>query len=79
LVPGGLNDPELRKKHRLGIERTDWDGNGGTGMIRRGLRPIRSVLIDAESSPGEWTIGATPTAIPFEEIVEALPQRRKVS
>ena len=60
LVPGGLNDAEIRKNYRLGIERTDW--SAGRGLLSGGLKPIRSVLIDAESSPGEWEIGASEKA-----------------
>lgn len=63
LVPGGLNDSKVREKYRLGIERTDWQteprrGFGSAG----GLRPVRSVLIDAESRLGEWMIGADAAA-----------------
>jgi hypothetical protein len=55
LIPGGLANPEVRK-HRLGIERTDWSSAAGG----KELRPIRTVLIDAESEPGEWEIGPGP-------------------
>jgi hypothetical protein len=47
LVPGDLN----RGNHRLGMERTDWTDQLGKPKAQR------SVLIDAESRPGEWTIG----------------------
>jgi hypothetical protein len=57
LVPGGLNNPEIRKTNRLGIERTDWSSDQ-SGMLRKGLKPVRSVLADAESHPGEWVIGS---------------------
>ena len=70
LVPGGLSNPVVRKRHRLGIERTDWTGDSGKP------KPVRSILIDAESEPGEWTIGAGQTQIPIDEIVAALPQRK---
>lgn len=33
---------------RLGIERTDWEGT----------KAVRTVLLDAETTPGEWTIGS---------------------
>jgi len=51
LVPGDLDNPMIRRKHRLGIERTDWTNDSGRP------KPVRSVLIDAESSAGEWTLG----------------------
>lgn len=59
LVPGGLNNPEIRKNTRLGIEHTDWTSDRSAGF-RSGPRPARNVLIEAESRPGEWTIGADP-------------------
>jgi hypothetical protein len=49
LVPGGL---AVLRSNRLGIERTDWDTGSGKP------RAVRSVLIDAETFPCEWTIGA---------------------
>jgi hypothetical protein len=48
LVPGNLE----RGDQRLGMERTDWDQHYGKPKV------VRTVLIDAESTPGEWTIGA---------------------
>jgi hypothetical protein len=48
LVPGNLD----RGNQRLGLERTDWGEHYGKPKV------VRSVLIDAESTPGEWTIGA---------------------
>lgn len=75
LVPGGLDEPEVRKRHRLGIERTDWSSGGG-GMLRPGgLKPIRSVLIEAEASPGEWTIGASSSDPTEETAVEDVKKR----
>ena len=47
LVPGDL----IRDGRRLGIERTDWVEHYGKPKI------ARSVLIDAESKPGEWEVG----------------------
>lgn len=47
LVPGDLN----RENQRLGMERTDWADHFDKPKV------IRSVLIEAESTPGEWTIG----------------------
>ena len=48
LVPGNLD----RGKQRLGMERTDWGEQYGKP------KTVRTVLIDAESAPGEWTLGA---------------------
>lgn len=67
LVPGGLNNPTVRKNHRLGIERTDWSQGRGGLLNGGGLKPIRSVLIDAESEPGEWEIGAGEAASESED------------
>lgn len=50
LVPGSILSG-IRHKCRLGIERTDWIDDAGRP------KPVRSVLVDAESAPGEWTIG----------------------
>ena len=61
LVPGDL----VRGGQRLGIERTDWAEQFDK------LKIIRSVLIDAESHPGEWTIGADVKAPPKPTIVKA--------
>jgi len=47
LVPGDL----FRENCRLGMERTDWADHLGKPKI------VRTVLIDAESAPGEWAIG----------------------
>jgi hypothetical protein len=60
LVPGGLDHPDIRPKYRLGIERTDWVPEGGRMPRGAGLRPYRTILIEAESRPGEWTIGTNP-------------------
>ena len=43
---------ELSREGRLGIEQTDW------GEKYERPHPIRTVLIDAETRPREWTIGA---------------------
>lgn len=47
LVPGDL----VRGDGRLGMERTDWVDHFGKPKI------VRTVLVDAEATPGEWTIG----------------------
>jgi len=47
LAPGDL----VRGNGRLGMERTDWADHFGKPKI------VRTVLIDAESARGEWTIG----------------------
>lgn len=47
LVPGDL----IHENRRLGMERTDWVENFGKP------KAVRTVLIDAESAPGEWKIG----------------------
>jgi hypothetical protein len=47
LVPGDL----VRGNRRLGMERTEWVDNFGK------LKVHRTILIDAESSAGEWIIG----------------------
>lgn len=50
LVPG---DIRIRgREGRLGMERTDWVEDYGKMKINR------SVLIEAEDHPGEWSIGA---------------------
>jgi hypothetical protein len=49
LVPGEL----VQGAQRLGMERTDWAEQFGKP------KPIRTVLIDAESKEGEWQLGAT--------------------
>ena len=41
-----------RTRFRLGLERTDWGEQYGKP------RAVRSVLIDAESRPGEWELGS---------------------
>ena len=44
--------PEVdRQRFRLGLEQTDWGDQYGKP------RPIRTVLLEAESKPGEWTVG----------------------
>ncbi len=48
LVPGDL---VRHATTRLGMERTDWVEHYGKPKI------ARTVLIEAESKPGEWTIG----------------------
>jgi hypothetical protein len=48
LVPGDLR----RGGQRLGIEQTDWKDEFGK------KQPYRSVIVDAEGSPNDWTIGA---------------------
>jgi hypothetical protein len=62
LVPGDLN----RGNQRLGMERTDWVDHFDKPKI------IRSVLIEAESTPGEWTIGADEKVAPKPKIVPAM-------
>jgi hypothetical protein len=47
LVPGNL----YRESNRLGIERTDWVDHFGKPKVHR------TILIEAESRPGEWKIG----------------------
>ena len=54
LVPGDL----VRGDQRLGMERTDWVDHFGKPKI------VRTVLVDAESAPGEWTIGTDTSAEP---------------
>jgi hypothetical protein len=54
LVPGNLE----RGSHRLGMERTDWGEHYGKP------KAVRTVLIDAESTAGEWTIGANAPSEP---------------
>ncbi len=46
LVPGNL----YREGNRLGIERTDWVDHFGKPKVHR------TILIEAESRPGEWKI-----------------------
>lgn len=48
LAPGDL---DRNRDQRLGIERTDWVDHFGK------MRVNRSILIEAEERPGEWTIG----------------------
>ncbi len=48
LVPG---DVARCRSEKLGLERTDWGEHYGKPKV------IRTVLIDAESHPGEWTLG----------------------
>jgi hypothetical protein len=51
LAPGDLiRGPD----DRLGLERTDWAKDYGKP------KNVRTVLIEAETSPGEWIIGAEP-------------------
>ena len=50
LVPGDIG-PASRQGKRLGMERTEWVDNFGKMKIHR------SILVDAEASPGQWTIG----------------------
>jgi hypothetical protein len=47
LVPGNLQ----REGKRLGMERTDWAEHFGKPKV------VRTILIAAESRPGEWEIG----------------------
>jgi hypothetical protein len=58
LVPGDL----IRENRRLGMERTDWADHFGKP------KAVRTVLTDAESSSGEWTIGAESPSKPREPI-----------
>jgi len=48
-----LVPPKVRRTVRLGLEQTDWGEHYGKP------RAIRTVLIDAETSPGEWELGAS--------------------
>lgn len=50
LVPGDLGTMQYRGE-RLGIERTDWVDHFGKPKVQR------SVLIEAEDRPGQWTLG----------------------
>jgi hypothetical protein len=78
LVPGGLNNADLRKTCRLGIERTDWSSTRGV-LGSGGLKPVRSVLVEAESSPGEWDIGAeAPPETQQDNVADLSIKRRKV-
>jgi hypothetical protein len=53
--------PELAKealaifdrRRRLGMEQIDWEEDGSGKLC-----PKRTVLIDAEAEPGQWTLGA---------------------
>lgn len=49
MIPGNLTRFSDTK---LAIERTDWTDSSGK------LKPIRSVVVDVESQPGEWVLGA---------------------
>lgn len=42
-----LND--MPRSQRLGLERTDWAENFGKP------KPVRTVLIEAEAQPGDWS------------------------
>lgn len=42
---------DLPRDFRLGMERTDWKDNSGKPRVHR------SVVVDAEARPGEWTLG----------------------
>lgn len=46
-----LVPPEVGRERRLGLERTDWGEHFGKP------RAIRTVLIEAETVPGEWVLG----------------------
>jgi hypothetical protein len=46
LVPGDLD-----RSQRLGLEQTDWIDHFGK------MRTHRSILIEAEDEPGQWTLG----------------------
>jgi len=48
LAPGDLTS---YRSERLGLEQSDWVEEYGKPKIRR------TILIDAESAPGEWTLG----------------------
>ncbi len=48
LAPG---DVLSFREHRIGLERTDWGERHGKP------HPIRTVLIEVENKPGEWTLG----------------------
>ena len=50
LVPGDI--PIRGREDRLGMERTEWVEDFGK------MRILRSVLIDAEERPGQWSLGA---------------------
>jgi hypothetical protein len=68
LVPGKLR--KFRETFRLGIERTDWAEEDGIP------RPVRTVLTEVESSPGEWKIGAWSDEPETVEAKEAVAIRR---
>ncbi len=46
-----LGAGDLDREHLLGLERTDWGDNYGKP------KAIRTVLVEAESQPGEWKLG----------------------
>jgi hypothetical protein len=52
LAPGQLN-----RAQRLGLERTEW--------VEQNFRPRanRSILIETEERPGEWTLGTDQAAL----------------
>jgi hypothetical protein len=51
LVPGDGIPVGGNRTRRLGMERTDWADHFGKPKVQR------SVIVDAETSPNEWTIG----------------------
>ena len=54
LVPGNLS---LRPGERLVIQRRDYDGSTWTDANGDShLRVVRSVIVEAESAPGEWGV-----------------------
>ena len=65
LVPGHLAYID-RSRYRLGMERTDWVGHLGKMKIHR------SVVVDAETQPGQWTIGASPADGPAPTLPTAV-------
>ena len=42
----------VSRAFRVGMERTDWVDHFGKMKVHR------SILVDAESSPGDWDLGA---------------------
>jgi len=59
LVPGSLLRQRYGEMRLLGIERTEWT-MGPTpsgGRAAPEPQPSRTVLIDAETTPGQWEIG----------------------
>jgi len=70
LVPGRLGNRERREKYLLGIERTDWTDESGRP------KPIRSVLIEVESFPGEWVVGVVPRPEVNQAIVTEIKRRK---